>query len=157
MFLNLWNHQHRRIRQAAQSIVTLLAVFYFIGTLTPMPANACACGCSVFDVGGGLLPQEDDHGGRVFTEWWHSDQNRNWIGGSKGPSDANSDKQVRTDWFTVGLQYMFNRDWGVMVRIPYVNRSFTTDTNFPNDPSTPQTFKSRSFGDVEVMGMYTGF
>lgn len=157
MFINPHNHSSQLVRQALSLVMPLVLAFGFIVVLAPAPANACACGCSVFDVGGGLLPKEDDHGGRIFTEWWHSDQNKNWIGGSKGPAGANSDKQVRTDWFTVGLQYMFNRDWGVTVRVPYVNRSFTTDTNFPNDPATPQTFKSRSFGDVEVMGMYTGF
>ena len=49
---------------------------------------------------------------------------------------------------------MFNREWGVMVRAPYVNRSFTTDTG---PPGGIQTFNSRDLGDAEVMGMYTGF
>lgn len=123
----------------------------------PSTANACACGCSVFDVGGGLLPQEDDHGGRIFTEWWHSDQNQNWIGNSKGPAAANSDKQVVTNWYTAGLEYMFNREWGIMIRVPYVDRDFTTDTGAPPGGMGIQTFNSKSVGDVEIMGMYTGF
>ena len=123
----------------------------------PSTANACACGCSVFDVGGGLLPQEDDHGGRLFTEWWHSDQNKNWIGNSKGPAAANLDKQVVTNWYTAGIEYMFNREWGIMVRIPYVNRDFTTDTGAPPGGMGIQTYNSNSVGDVEIMGMYTGF
>jgi hypothetical protein len=136
--------------------VTCIVGVNAVTTLTSTSALACACGCSVFDVGGGLLPQEDDHGGRIFAEWWYADQNRNWIGNSQGPASANADKQVVTSWYTVGLQYMFNRDWGVMVRVPYVQRAFTTDTNFPDLPPTIQTFDSRSIGDVEVMGMYTG-
>jgi len=123
----------------------------------PSTANACACGCSVFDVGGGLLPQEDDHGGRLFTEWWHSDQNQNWIGNSKGPASANADKQVVTNWYTAGLEYMFNREWGIMIRVPYVDRNFTTDTGAPPDGAGIQTFNSKSVGDVEITGMYTGF
>jgi hypothetical protein len=119
-------------------------------------ARACACGCSVFDVGGGMLPQENDHGGRVFFEWWHSDQNQNWIGGSKGPASANSDKHLVTDWYTAGFMYMFNREWGMMMRIPYTTRSFTTDTNFGGPPQV-QTFNSRSVGDIELTGIYTGF
>ena len=143
--------RHRLFLIAASSlIVTLLA------GAAPSTALACACGCSVFDVGGGLLPQEDDHGGRIFTEWWHSDQNQNWIGSSKGLAAANADKQVVTNWYTAGFQYMFNREWGVMARLPYVNRSFTTDTNFPGIPAL-QTFNSRDIGDLEIMGMYTGF
>ena len=49
---------------------------------------------------------------------------------------------------------MFNREWGVMARLPYANRNFTTDTG---PPGGVQTFNSKEFGDLEVMGMYTGF
>jgi hypothetical protein len=80
----------------------VLALFL---ALSPTPAQACACGCSVFDVGGGLLPEEGDHGGRLFTEWWHLNQDQNWIGSSKAPASANTDKRLTTDWLTVGLQY----------------------------------------------------
>lgn len=157
MFSHLWQPGRYRNWRG------LVLLTFFVGALGATlgigsgSALACACGCSVFDVGGGLLPQEDDHGGRIFTEWWHSNQNTNWIGTSKGVAAANSDKQVLTNWYTAGLQYMFNRDWGVMIRVPYVTRAFSTDTNFPNDPPMVQTFNSRSFGDVEVMGMYAGF
>jgi hypothetical protein len=47
---------------------------------------------------------------------------------------------------------MFNREWGVAVRVPFATRGFTTTTD-----SGIQTFDSKSIGDVEVMGMYTGF
>ena len=69
MFLNLWNLSSRYVRQAVSLVTPLVVAFGFLAVLTSTPANACACGCSVFDVGGGLLPQEDDHGGRIFTEW----------------------------------------------------------------------------------------
>ncbi|MGO4714834.1 hypothetical protein [Bradyrhizobium sp. 2TAF24] len=141
------------IRLLAIVLLALAPLIVFV----PSAANACACGCSVFDVGGGLLPQEDDHGGRVFTEWWHASQNRNWIGSSRGPADANNDKRVVTDWVTAGLQYMFNREWGISIRVPYVSRAFTTDTGAPPDGAGIQTFNSRSIGDIEIMGMYTGF
>ncbi len=131
----------------------ILALVPLLG-LTTTAARACACGCSVFDVGGGLLPQENDHGGRVFFEYWHGDQNTNWIGNSKGVAALNSDKNATTSWYNVGFSYNFNRDWGVMARLPYVNRSFSTDTG---PPAGVQTFNSKDFGDIEVMGMYTGF
>lgn len=120
----------------------------------PSAAMACACGCSVFDVGFGGFPQEDDHGGRVFYEWDHSDQSRNWVGSSRAPAGLNSDKNVTTDWHSVGVQYMFNRDWGVSAKLPYVDRAFTTQ-----DPTTmmTNTFDARDIGDMEIMGMYTGF
>jgi hypothetical protein len=146
--LSVWRRCY--LFATSSSIIALITI------ASPNGALACACGCSVFDVGGGLLPQEDDHGGRIFTEWWHSDQNQNWIGGSKGPASANADKQVVTNWYTAGFEYMFNRQWGVMARLPYANRSFTTDTNFPGMPAI-DTFRSRDIGDLEIMGMYTGF
>lgn len=118
-------------------------------------ARACACGCSVFDVGGGLLPQENDHGGRVFFEYWYGNQNTNWIGNAKGPSSANNDKQVTTSWYTAGFEYMFNREWGVMAQLPVVNRNFTTTVD--QSVGTLQTFNTRDIGDLEIMGIYTGF
>jgi hypothetical protein len=144
----------RHIAPFVTFLAALIVAFVPLLGFTTTAARACACGCSVFDVGGGLLPQENDHGGRVFTEWWHSDQNQNWIGNAKGPASANSDKQLATDWLTLGFQYMFNREWGVMARLPYANRNFTTDTG---PPGGIQTFNSRDFGDLEVMGIYTGF
>jgi hypothetical protein len=116
---------------------------------------ACACGCSAFDVGGNsALPIEGDQGGRVFVEWDHSNQNRNWSGTSSAPAANNSDKQILTDWFRLGFQYMFNRQWGVMATLPYANRTFITDDNPPNPFSR---YRVSDLGDAEIMGMYTGF
>jgi hypothetical protein len=140
----------RRILASLAAVVSLGSMF----ALSSTPAMACACGCSVFDVGFNGFPQEDDHGGRVFYEWDHSNQTQNWIGGSKASADANNDKNVRTDWHSIGFQYMFNRDWGVSAKLPYADRSFTTQ-----DPTTlmMSTFQARDIGDLEVMAMYTGF
>jgi hypothetical protein len=134
-----------------------LACILLICSLIPAEALACACGCSVFDVGSSsLLPKEGDHGGAVYFEWDHSNQNTNWSGLSKAPAANNSDKNVLTDWYVAGLQYMLNRDWGFGVRIPTANRSFLTDTS---DSSTPdlQRFHVSTIGDIEITGMYTGF
>ena len=125
--------------------------------MIPGEALACACGCSVFDVGStSLLPKEGDHGGVVYFEWDHSDQNRNWSGTSKAPADNNGDKRIPTDWYVVGMNYMINRDWGVGVRIPTANRAFTTDTNFGATPAAVETFHASVVGDIELTGMYTG-
>ena len=67
-----------RFRLLALSFVTLMG-------FTTTAALACACGCSVFDVGGLDTPQEQDHGGRVFFEFWSGDQTENWVGSSKAP------------------------------------------------------------------------
>ncbi|MBV9260930.1 MAG: hypothetical protein JO205_06115, partial [Pseudolabrys sp.] len=122
----------------------LLAAFLIA---TPSIALACACGCSVFDTGFSGLPQEDDHGGRIFYELDRSDQTRNWIGSSKADPNLNIDKRVSTYWHNVGLEYMFNRQWGVMVKVPYVTRGFNT---LDADGVTIDQFSSKSIGDVEI-------
>ncbi len=120
-------------------------------SLIPAEAFACACGCSVFDVGSrSLMPKEGDHGGAVFFEWYRANQNQNWRGLSKAPAADNEDKRVLTDWYVVGLQYMFNRDWGMQVRMPYATRSFTTGDDY-------STYHASHLGDVEITGLYTGF
>jgi hypothetical protein len=149
--------RYRAARTTATVIKSLIAFLIAVPLLVAMSttaARACACGCSVFDVGGGLLPQENDHGGRVFFEYWYGDQNTNWIGNAKGPAAANQDKEVKTSWYNVGFEYMFNRQWGVMARLPVVNRNLTT-TNTDND--SIETFNTRDIGDLEIMGIYTGF
>ena len=105
----------------------LLSSVTMVG-LTATQALACACGCSVFDVGGIDLPQEQDHGGRVFFEFWSGNQTQNYVGSSIAPAALNTDKQIVTQWYNVGFSYNFNKDWGVMVRIPTANRTLTTDT-----------------------------
>ncbi len=39
-------------------------------------------------------------------------QNKNWSGTSKAPAANNDDKDIRSNFYTAGVQYMFNRDWG---------------------------------------------
>ena len=136
------------------AIIGFLLGFTSIFGLAPSTAWACACGCSVFDVGFGGLPQEDDHGGRVYFELDHSNQTQNWVGTSKADSSLNTDKRLNTYWYNIGFEYMFNRDWGIAAKVPYVTRGFQT---LDDDMVTIDQFNSRSIGDVEIMGMYTGF
>lgn len=115
---------------------------------------ACACGCSVFDVGGLQMPQEQDHGGQVFVEFWSGDQTQNYVGSSRAPGALNSDKEINSQWINVGFSYMFNRDWGVMVRIPTTYRTLVTDTGAF---AGIQSYHSLDVGDIDIMGIYTGF
>jgi hypothetical protein len=135
-------------------LATLLLSAATLVGFTSTAAHACACGCSVFDVGGLDLPQEEDHGGRVFFEFWSGDQYQNYVGSSRAPAALNSDKEINTQWYNVGFSYNFDRDWGVMVRIPTVNRTLTTDTG---SFAGVVPFSSKDIGDIEIMGMYTGF
>ena len=78
-------------------VPTVLAVVPLVGAGTAA-ALACACGCSVFDVGGLDSPQEQDHGGRIFFEFWSGDQTENYIGSTKASNAANTDKEINTQW-----------------------------------------------------------
>ncbi|MGO9544332.1 MAG: hypothetical protein ACLPPF_06005 [Rhodomicrobium sp.] len=128
-------------------------------SLIPAEALACACGCSVFDVGStALLPKEGDHGGAVYFEWDHSTQNTNWSGLEKAPAINNDDKHILTDWYVVGLNYMLSRDWGFGLRVPTVNRDFLTLDNGPNSNANGvSAYHETTIGDIELTGMYTGF
>ena len=106
----------RNTTSSISYLVAIILSFGLLAGLTTTAAHACACGCSVFDVGGLDLPQEQDHGGRVFLEYWSGDQTENYVGSSKAPGSLNSDKEINTQWLNVGFSYNFNRDWGVMVR-----------------------------------------
>ena len=119
--------------------------------LAASQAHACACGCGVFSVGtSALLPQGP--GGMAFLEYDYMNQTENWSGTSSAPAAANPDQDIRTGFYTAGLQYMFDRDWGATVEIPYWDRLFVTTTG-----GGVSGFRESTLGDVRLLGMYTGF
>ena len=123
-----------------------------LAVLSPGAALACACGCAVFDVGtSSLLP--NGPGATVFAEYDFLNQTRNWSGTSSAPAANNDDKNIRSDFFLAGGQYMFNDDWGVMAEVPYTERHFVTQ----EDPTTLGSFDHGSLGDIRLMGVYSGF
>ncbi len=147
--------QCRAARRAPPgSTATRLAVVLFAAllALAPKPALACACGCGLFDIGtAALFPTGT--GGVAYLEYDYQNQNRNWSGRSSAPGENNPDKQIRTQFYTAGVNYMWDRSWGLMVKAPYWKRDFATDTGGGN----VETFHAKSIGDVRVEGMYTGF
>lgn len=122
--------------------------------LTPSISWACACGCGVFDVGTGtMLPTGE--GGTAWIEYNYMNQNQNWSGASSSDGTNNPDKQIRTNFFTAGTTYMFNRQWGAEGEIPFWDRKFKTQTDDPN-PGDMQTFNHANIGDVRVKAIYSG-
>jgi hypothetical protein len=120
--------------------------------LAPSVGWACACGCGVFDVGtSSMFPQ--GAGGMAYLSYDYQDQNRNWSGTSQAPAANNDDKEIRTDFVTAGLQYMFNSSWGLQVQVPFDYRYFKTKDGMGNIVSTTWG----SLGDIRVEGIYTGF
>jgi hypothetical protein len=114
-------------------------------------AWGCACGCDIFDVGtSAMFPNHP--GGMIFVDYDFQDQNQNWNGTSTAPTSHNDDREIKTDFTDLGLQYLFNATWGVQVEVPYDFRSFTK-----KDGGKIVTDNWSQFGDVRIEGLYTGF
>jgi len=129
-----------------------LSVVVLMGTLSPAAVSACACGCGVFEVGtSSMFPNKP--GGAVSLEYDFLNQNQNWSGTSKAPADDNDDKHLRSNFFTAGILYMFDRSWGVMAEFPYTSRYFKTT----GDDGTIGSFTHSAVGDIRVGGVYSGF
>jgi len=132
-------------------IVSLLLAL-LLSALASGDAYACACGCGVFSVGtSSLLP--GGTGGTAFLEYDYMNQTRNWHGTSSAPAADNPDKDIRSDFYTAGLQYMFDRMWGVSAQIPYWDRLFVTT----QDNGSIGGFHHFALGDIRLLGTYTGF
>ncbi len=138
--------KHRLYR----SVTVLLGLSLVLSALIPGLSWACACGCGVFEVGtASLYPQGS--GGTVWFEYDYMNQYLNWHATEIASSGKNDDKVLRTHFMSVGTQYMFNRDWGVQIQIPYWYRYFKSADN----GETSRT-NFNSIGDISLMGMYTG-
>jgi hypothetical protein len=121
------------------------------GMLAPGNVHACACGCGVFDVAtSSMFPGGE--GGMAFLQYAYQDQDHNWSGASQAPAANNDDKEIRTHFVTLGLQYMFNRSWGVQAEVPWDFRYFKTTGDAGNLVSANWS----QLGDVRLEGIYTG-
>jgi hypothetical protein len=143
-------HPRGRAWRAALGFAFLLLAAII---LRPSAAQACACGCGVFDVGAStVFPNDGDHGLAVWTRFGGIDQMHNWSGTRSAPAETNADRKIRTQFYTLGAQYMINNDWGVMAEVPMAHRSFgSTD-----DGGNPTRSGTTGLGDVTILGMYTG-
>jgi hypothetical protein len=116
-------------------------------------ALACSCGCGVFEVGtDAMFPNRT--GAMVFAEYDFMNQNENWHGSSRAPSGDNEDKRISTGFMNFGVQYVFNRAWGLSVGIPYWQRYFKTTDEDTGDPSSAT---HSALGDIRIKGVYSGF
>lgn len=144
---------HRALGRIAHCTLVRSAAFAFSAMLAATGAAlACACGCAVFDVGtSSLLPSGP--GATAFVEYDFLDQNTDWGGTSRAPASADDDKEIRTNFFLAGGQYMFNDSWGVMAEVPYTDRLLRTETA----PGMIGSFWHSALGDIRLMGVYSGF
>jgi len=91
----------------------------------------------------------------TFFDYDYQDQNRNWSGSSEAPAADNGDKDIRTSWYNIGYQEMFNRSWGLRVEVPYEDRHFVTTGGASGGDIVALNFSG--LGDIRVEGVYTGF
>ncbi len=128
---------------------TLLTAITFL-SLSSAEALACACGCGVLNVAtSSLIPNCE--GGIAFLQYDNMNQSRNWSKEKQSSAD-NHDKKITTETITAGAQYMFNRDLGASIRVPYVTRYVQNETH----DGTINTRHS-DIGDIRVNGIYSGF
>ncbi len=140
--------------QSVQSPVQNVSDLDLKKMLDEQPVYACACGCGVFDVGTStMLPSGT--GGLLYVDYDYQDQNLNWNGHSRAPASDNPDKKIETHFFTPGIQYMFNRSWGIQVELPIANRFFETTGGATGSDLVHTTWTA--MGDIRVQGLYTGF
>lgn len=116
--------------------------------------TACACGCGIFDVGTSCMLPEG-RGGTVYLEYDFQNQNHNWSGSSHAPAENNSDKAIRTNFLTAGLQYMVDEKWGFQLEVPYELRHFQTTGGASGNDDVSLNWGG--LGDIRVKGIYTGF
>ena len=119
--------------------------------ISPALANACACGCGGFGVGAGnLIPLAG--GGTVYVETDYLNQDRNFSGDHRAPAADNDDKQIQTEFVTIGGQYSLTPDWRLAVEVPFANRLFRT----ADDDGGVDRFEHASIGDVRLTATYSG-
>ena len=130
-----------------KSIVIIVSALIFL----PAATFACACGCSVFSVGARWM-MPFSAGFRTFLLYDFMDQSENWNNWGNAPPNLNSDKEIRTDFYTLGFQDMINREWGFTVQAPVWDRYFRTIDDAGNLAAVDHS----ALSDIRVTGMYTG-
>jgi hypothetical protein len=118
--------------------------------LAPVSGHACACGCGVFDVATSAMFPEHA-GGLAYLEWDFMDQDQNWSGRSAAPAADNDDKRIRTNFWTAGAQYSFDRTWTLELAVPYWDRLFVTAGE-----QGPDSHTHAALGDARLKAIYTG-
>ena len=120
-------------------------------------AEACSCGCGIYDVGTSYnFP--NGPGGMVWTEYDFSSQDRNWSGLTRSPAANNEDKLIETSWISTGFQYYWNNSWGAELTVPSAIRVYTFENPDATAPAgSTLTKKWWGLGDIRLNGHYTGF
>ena len=133
----------------SDSFLPLLVLFSVFGA---QPVLACATGCTVFDVStSGVLPGKP--GSVVWVEHNYVNQTHNYSGDSHAPDVDNDHKKIRSNSYTAGGQYMFDRAWGIRATAPVIDRN---NVSIDDDTGDEASNSHIGLGDVRVQGIYSG-
>lgn len=124
--------------------------------LVPVAAQACACGCGMFDIGLPGLGLPDGTGGSFNLQATHLVQDEARAGTQRLPMAQSPDQKIQTDFLNANLQYNFNHDWGAMIMVPYWQRSFYSNATFGSGAPFVTDARTNTLADIRIMGMYTG-
>lgn len=130
-----------------------------LGGLGYTGAQACStCGCTLnTDLGNQGV--QGGTGWRLDLRYDVVDQSQLRQGGSAVsvtvPAPYEVEQRTRNGYFDLGLDYGFNRSWGVDLLLPLVGRFHSTFGVGDTRPSDSEY--SSAVGDVRVLGRYTGF
>lgn len=151
-------------RYRSSSLLGALAVAALVPlatTLMPEEAQACACGCGIFDVGFGVFTSmpNSNNNESVWFRYDYMNQDQNWERGSRAPASDNKDKMINTSFYTIGAEYQVNSDWLVSAELPIYARSLTTtdDGSVFGPPGSIFTGRLTDLGDMQLAATYTGF
>ena len=90
----------------------------------------------------------------MWLQYEFMDQYINFHATQPASAFYNNDKYIRTNFMEAGVQYMFNRDWGVMLEAPYWVRDYKGA--YDGDNAGIHWYQNNSIGDIRIQGMYTG-
>ena len=127
--------------------------------LAPNAVLACACGCSVFDVGAGtMMPVNSESGFSLWFRYSTMNQYQNRAGSSRAPASDNPDVQIKTSFYTLGGNVMINRSWSVMLELPITSRRFTStdDGSVAGPAGSLYAADLTDLGDMTLTAIYTG-
>jgi hypothetical protein len=122
-------------------------------------AFACAsCGCSLSSDWGSQGPSTGE-GLRFDLRYDYLNQNQVRSGtglvGSWPVADHEQELFTANRYFTAGIDYRWNANWGVNLQLPYIDRSHATNgMNF--DGTDDGTSHTQSLGDVKLVATYLG-
>ena len=144
---------------ATKLVARLLITLLFATLLTSREAKACAsCGCSLnsdwesqgYSIETGLKLD-------IIYNYINQNQLRHGtdkVSASSVPLGQELETSTRSNYETLGLDYVFNADWSVSLLLPYVIRDHTT---LGPDHVSYDTSGTSSLGDVRLVGRYQGF